>query len=160
MASFLKVLSWSRRLVLWTVIFSVGLGVTFKIPVRAASVIIQNDAGGRIGDYLPSVELLRRSGTKVAFVGYCGSACTLYLSLPSEQLCVTKSAKFLFHRAGPLVELSAADAKVVSGAGTRILLKMYPNWVHTWLKSQGGFLTENHMIMPNSYARQFIQPCR
>ena len=100
-----------------------------------------------------SVEMLklRESGTKVKFAGRCDSACTVYLSLPRDQTCITRGAVFGFHApaaATPETSLIAQD----------YLLERYPEWVKTWIASRGG-LSRKLITMDYAYASKFLDRC-
>src|SRR5262249_30142126 len=63
----------------------------------SAEVRITRDTGGNTDDYKRRVDALRRSGERVVIDGRCDSACTLHLTLPRQQFCVTGRAAFTFH---------------------------------------------------------------
>jgi hypothetical protein len=64
-----------------------------------ADIRITSDQGGALDQYLQRVEAVRQSGERVITDSPCNSACTLWLSLPPAQLCVTPRAVFGFHSA-------------------------------------------------------------
>jgi hypothetical protein len=57
---------------------------------------IGNDSGGVLIEYALRVAKANERGRRIEFHGRCGSACTLYLSLPKERLCVGKGALLPF----------------------------------------------------------------
>ena len=112
---------------------------------------VRNDHGGVIVDYAIKAAQLEQTGQTVKFAGRCDSACTLYLGLSEAQLCVTPSARFGFHL--PFGSSSQGNRTAAS-----YLLKKYPDWVHGWLKANGG-LNHSLKVMPYEYASQYIKPC-
>ncbi len=86
---------------------------------------VYNDGGGYIFDYIKNVETFKEHGTLVVINGQCYSACTLYLTLPPEQLCVTSEAVFGFH-----------EAKVKNRrneAATKYMFNEMPQWAKRML---------------------------
>lgn len=112
---------------------------------------VSNDRGGVIVDYAIKAAKLGQTKQPVKFSGRCDSACTLYLGLSEEQLCVTPSARFGFH----LPYGSSAQGNRTAAV---YLLKKYPGWVHGWLQANGG-LNSSLKVMPYEYVSQHIKSC-
>ncbi|MGH6907392.1 MAG: hypothetical protein ACREDX_05980 [Aestuariivirga sp.] len=112
---------------------------------------IRNDHGGAVVDYAVQAIKLRENGAKLRFAGRCDSACTMYLSLPRSQTCITPYASFGFHAP------SAATSKA-SYLAQEYLLKTYPDWVKSWIASKGG-LSKEITTMNYAYASQFMDRC-
>jgi hypothetical protein len=97
---------------------------------------IQDDVGGRIGQYVETFAALRDSGDRVMIDGACLSACTMVLGLiPRDRICVTERALLGFHAAwmpGP------QGRPVHSMIGTQTLWEVYPQHVRKWLVRRGG----------------------
>jgi hypothetical protein len=97
---------------------------------------IQDDVGGRIGEYVETFAALRDSGERVVIDGACLSACTMVLGLiPRDRICVTERALLGFHAAwmpGP------HGRPVHSTIGTQTLWEVYPQHVRKWLVRRGG----------------------
>ena len=97
---------------------------------------IQDDPGGRIGQYVETFAALRDSGERVVIDGACLSACTMVLGLiPHDRICVTERALLGFHAAwmpGP------QGRPVKSELGTQTLWEVYPLHVKRWLVRKGG----------------------
>jgi len=74
---------------------------------------------------------LRAADEPVSLEGACDSACTLYLSLPVEQLCVTPHASFGFH-------LPYGVGARQNAVAANYLLSQYPDWVRQWIDGHGG----------------------
>lgn len=119
--------------------------------LRANKMVISSDAGGRVFEYARDVSRARHSSTDVQIRGKCQSACTLYLSLPADQICIARGASFHFHRAFG----SSAQS---NEWGTQYLLKSYPVWVRQWIASQGG-LSNRFIHMNYEYAARYVPTC-
>lgn len=122
-----------------------------SLASEATAITIRHDRGGAIIDYAIKVATLRKSGQPVRIDGLCASACTLHLSLPKSQICITGAARFLFHAARHPDQKAARTA-------TRLLFNAYPGWTQAWINSRGG-LTSRDLIMPASHARQYLPAC-
>lgn len=118
---------------------------------RAADIVIRHDNGGSIVTYAQKVTRARQQNLSVRISGKCQSACTLFLSLPQGQTCITPGASFGFHKAH-------SASRDVNEWGTRYLLKKYPNWVKQWIAAKGG-LKSGIMRMDYAYASRFMQRC-
>lgn len=107
--------------------------------------------GGRIASFILREKKFKKNGTKVRIGGNCDSACTLYLGLPRNQLCLLPGARFRFHKAW-------GGAPRANAVATKYLINNYPNWVRTWISRNGG-LTGRFMTMDYEYARKYIASC-
>ncbi len=112
---------------------------------------IRNDAGGHVVDYGLRVRQMADQGRQVRFAGRCDSACTLYLALPAEQICVTPRARFGFH-------LPFGGGPRGDHAARTYLLDSYPDWVRHWIDRNGG-LTNRLIVMEYAYASRFVEVC-
>jgi hypothetical protein len=115
------------------------------------SYIVSEDSGGEIIRYLFKVAQVRETVARVKIAGRCDSACTLFLSLTQDKLCLTPQAYFRFHL--PLAE----DAETVREA-EHVLLMKYPEWVTSWIAAKGG-LTQDLITMDYETARQHVPTC-
>jgi hypothetical protein len=136
----------SRQCVVWG-----GLLVAACTGPDMESTLIRDDRGGEIIDYGLRTARLRESGEKVRIAGYCASACTLYLSLPSDQICIFPGTKFQFHTPSA-VTLRHRDA------AAEYMLAKYPPWVKSWIDRHGG-LSARLITMHYAYAGQFLNTC-
>jgi hypothetical protein len=102
----------------------------------SAMMRIQDDVGGRIGQYVETFAAVRDSGERVMIDGVCLSACTMVLGLiPRDRICVTERALLGFHAAwmpGP------QGRPVHSAIGTQTLWEVYPQHVRKWINRKGG----------------------
>lgn len=112
---------------------------------------IGNNSGGHVINYALQTLKWKKSGRKIRFSGRCASACTLYLGLPAENMCISPGASFHFHA-----------PYGASARGNRIarsyMLRTYPGWVRAWLNRNGG-LNSRLVAMNYSYASRFIKSC-
>jgi hypothetical protein len=121
---------------------------------RSASghINIGNTSGGRIIYFALKTQKWKRSGTHIRFSGRCSSACTLYLALSPNQMCISPGASFYFHAPYGANKRGTAVAK-------SYLLRSYPKWVRSWLHKNGG-LNSQAVTMNYAFARLFIRPCK
>jgi hypothetical protein len=104
-------------------------------PSRA-TVLIVDDPGGAVGDYMQRYASIRDSGEDVVVDGQCLSACTLVLAfVPRERICLTRNAVFGFHAAVTREEWRYPGA---GSAGTRVLWELYPEPVRKLIGQKGG----------------------
>jgi hypothetical protein len=112
---------------------------------------IRNDKGGVVIDYAMRVLQLRKEGTSVRVSGRCMSACTLHLSLPENQICITRGAAFGFH-----LPYGASDGG--NRTARDFLYRNYPSWVKAWLEAQGG-LSRGMKVMSYRVASRYLKTC-
>ena len=106
------------------------------VSSASATMLISEDRGGQIGQYLQAFAALRSSGENVVVDGNCFSACTLLLGLiPRDRVCVTSRARFGFHAAWMPDE---NGRPVTSPMGTQALWNIYPSRVRSWIGRNGG----------------------
>jgi hypothetical protein len=112
---------------------------------------IRGDKGGEVVTYAQKVKQIEREGTPVRISGKCESACTLYLSLPADQICITPGASFSFHK-------PYGSSRRVNRSAANMMVGEYPFWVQDWLAFKGGLRTEM-VVMDYDYARYFMRTC-
>ena len=113
--------------------------------------IIGNESGGYLMLHAMQVLEWQKQGTAIRFTGQCDSACTLYLALPDEQICISQGASFRFHA-------PTANSDHVARLALEYLLQSYPRWVNSWIAQMGG-LSDELITMDYDYARHFIRSC-
>jgi len=125
-------------------------GSAYALP-RLGPLSISGDHGGYVIEYALRMLKLKQSGRQVEFHGSCDSACTLYLALPRNQVCVDSQSSFTFH-----LPYGA------TGSGNKIaadyMLKAYPTWVKSWINSKGG-LSSRSISMDYVQASKFLATC-
>ena len=141
---FMKAIAFSWMLVAAT-------APTYAKSTRSSSVTIANNSGGTIAAFAMDAADYRISGTLVKFKGRCDSACTLFLSLPSRQTCVSSGASFRFHAPYGVSARAQRSARAY-------LMSKYPGWVRAWIGRNNG-LTRNLITMDYSYASKFMRNC-
>ena len=117
----------------WTLkTIAIGLFAATLTALPANAETVSGNPGGQIvtfATYIAQTARRRRAGSD--FDGACDSACTLYLSLPVEQLCVTPRASFGFH-------LPYGVGARQHAVAANYLLSQYPDWVRQWIDEHGG----------------------
>ena len=98
----------------------------------SAEVRITWHTGGNTDEYTRRVDALRRSGERVVIDGRCDSACTLHLTLPRQQVCVTGRAAFTFHA------LADSQTGLPRLRETQDLFRAYPQPIQSWISQHGG----------------------
>lgn len=114
--------------------------------------VVRNDSGGYVVAYAMRVAELKRGERKLRFAGRCDSACTMYLGLPRDKVCLEPGAYFRFHR--PTARSSATVA-----TATDFLMRSYPGWVRQWIAANGG-LTSSLKTMGYDHASKFLPTCK
>jgi len=112
---------------------------------------IRADKGGEVVSYALKVKRIERAGTPVRISGKCESACTLYLSLPQDQICITPGASFSFHK-------PYGSSRRINSSAANMMVNEYPYWVQDWLAFKGGLRTDM-VVMDYDYARNFMRTC-
>jgi hypothetical protein len=103
----------------------------------SAEVRVTNDPGGEITSYVTKFENMRASGERLVIDGPCLSACTLFTAfLPRRQVCVTPRALLGFHAASYYND--ASRSLVPTRAGTRLVMRLYPPAIRSWIVRHGG----------------------
>lgn len=115
-----------------------GLVMTAAVsPSRA--LVIKDDHGGIIVDFVKKYSDIRDSGEKVVVDGQCVSSCTLFLGIvPRQNYCITANAKLGFHTASLRVPQPDGSSKYSHATEFSALMwNMYPGKVRTLLKRIG-----------------------
>lgn len=118
-------------------------------PAKAYT--IRNDGGGEIILYALRFASYIEAGTRIRFESDCASACTIFLGLPPEQLCVGRWARFRFH-------LPYGGSERANRGAEKYLMLRYPKWTRDWIAAQGG-LKKRFITMTGQYARRFLEAC-
>ena len=80
---------------------------------------------------------MRASGERLVIDGPCLSACTLFTALiPRNKVCVTARAVLGFHAASYYDD--ASRSLVPTRAGTRLVMRLYPQAIRNWIVRHGG----------------------
>jgi hypothetical protein len=125
--------------------------------VACAEVRVTNDPGGEITSYVTKFENLRASGERLVIDGPCLSACTLFTAfLPRRQVCITPRAVLGFHAASYYDD--ASRALVPTRAGTRLVMRLYPPAIRSWIARHGG-LTPQIIGLRGRELASLYDPC-
>lgn len=130
--------------------------VVSGVSSASATMLISEDRGGQIGQYLQAFAALRSSGENVVIDGNCFSACTLVLGLiPRERVCATSRARLGFHAAWMPDE---SGRPVTSTMGTQALWSIYPGKVRSWINRNGG-LSRKMLVMQGEELKGIVASC-
>ena len=126
---------------------------TRKKTIRSSrkTITISGDRGGELIRYARKVKISADRGDLVRIGGLCDSACTLYLALPRRQLCLLPGAAFRFHH-------PYGSSKRNNQVAARYMMRSYPGWVRSWLRSNGG-LSGRLKLMNHAHAAKYIKKC-
>jgi hypothetical protein len=127
-------------------------GTQASADVSTRPMQVATGPGGSVVEYAKRVSKARLGGHAVTFRGRCGSACTLFLALPTSDICITPGASFQFHR-------PYGASKEFNAWAEEFMLGNYPPWVRRWIEDRGG-LSHRLLRMDYSYAAKFIPTCR
>jgi hypothetical protein len=107
--------------------------------VPSHALIIKDDTGGVIVDFVKKYSDIRDRGEKVVVDGECDSACTIFLGIvPKENYCVTANAKLGFHTASTRIQLKNGRVKYEHAEEFSALMwNLYPGEVRKVLKRVG-----------------------
>jgi hypothetical protein len=126
------------------------------VSSASATMLITEDRGGQIGQYMQAFAALRSSGEDVVVDGNCFSACTMLLGLiPRDRVCVTSRARFGFHAAWMPDE---NGRPVTSPMGTQALWNVYPSKVRRWIGHNGG-LSRKMIFLQGRALTRIVPAC-
>src|SRR6266481_4997754 len=132
------------------------VSTVLTVTSASATVIISDDAGGKVRDYATHFRQVRDSGEPVVIAGTCVSACTMVLGLvPSDRICATHNAVLGFHAAWMF---DKSGKRVVSASGTQDLMNTYPAPVRAWIAHHGG-LTPRMIYLRGRDLAAIVAPC-
>lgn len=121
-----------------------------------SAVVIKDDGGGDIYQYIAKYLYLQWRGERVVIDGDCLSACTLALGLLSkEQRCFTNDARLGFHAA----YTDSGKAQVGNPVGTDIFWLIYPAEIRRWISKHGG-LTSKVIYLEGKELAAMYPPCK
>lgn len=142
----------------WQAALAGALASALVTTASLADVRVTNDPGGEITAYLSKFQNMRASGERLVIDGPCLSACTLFTAfLPRSQVCVTRRAVLRFHAASYYDD--ARRSLVPTRAGTRLVMRLYPPQIRSWIERHGG-LTPRIMTMRGRALASLYDTCR
>ena len=138
------------QLRLFALVVLFGLSV---VPPSRSAVFIQDDMGGRLGDYLMKYSNIRKSGQLVVIDGPCYSACTIVTgSVPQRNICITPRAALGFHAASAS---AGWGNSLASAAATRTLYNLYPRHIQNWLNQNVGLGPRTIVLEGRALSRMY-----
>jgi hypothetical protein len=137
-------------------LFTAAIVSALTVTSASATVVLNDDIGGKMEEYTARFQQVRDSGETVIIDGTCLSACTMVLGLvPRDRVCVTPNAVLGFHAAWMY---DKSGNRVASASGTRDLMKAYPASVRAWIARNGG-LTPNMKYLRGRALATVVRPC-
>jgi len=151
-----------------------ALGVAFSLLAHGAlatdrPIVITDDKGGPIFADKKWYERIKAAGIPVKIDGPCISSCTLVLSLPKSQVCVTPNARLGFHMmmdAKPPSEPPDPSATCIGvqlcrnpALTTRVAQQSYPPKVREWLAKRSLGWEPQFMSAAEIVASGIFPPC-
>ena len=141
----------------WQAVLAGAIASALFTSVACAEVRVTNDPGGEITSYVTKFENMRASGERLVIDGPCLSACTLFTAfLPRRQVCVTPRAILGFHAASYYDD--ASRSLVPTRAGTRLVMRLYPPAIRSWIVRHGG-LTPRIIALRGSELASLYNTC-
>lgn len=130
---------------------TLGILATLATPLGAKVVVIGEDIGGSVEDYIAKYDSHTAANDILIVDGICWSACAYVTRVP--RACATEKAIFAFHRAF----IPKKDGRVYSSKIDLITERLYPKKVQQLFISRGG-LKENSWL----YVRgtDLLPPCK
>ncbi|WP_439357818.1 hypothetical protein [Bradyrhizobium sp. DASA03007] len=104
------------------------------------ALVIKNDPGGVIVDFVRKYSDIRDSNEIVVVDGECDSACTLFLGIvPRKNYCITPNAKLGFHTASEKStnRLTGKIRYTHAPEFSALMWNLYPARIRTFLKVVG-----------------------
>lgn len=140
----------------WATLISLVLAaISCNAEQAKSAVLIKDDGGGDIYQYIAKYLYLQWSGERVIIDGECLSACTLALGLLSkEQRCFTHDARLGFHAA----YTESGKDQVGNPVGTDIFWLIYPAEIRRWISKHGG-LTSKVLYLEGKELAAMYPPC-
>ncbi len=116
-------------------------------PIGQQRVVIRNDRGGLINNYIAKYKRWAAQDKLVVVDGYCASACTTAIGLiPRHNLCVTRNAVWGFHGSYTNT-LIVGGAKTEAPTLTHLMTDTYTHDVQAWIDRHGGIKTYKRMLL-------------
>jgi hypothetical protein len=109
--------------------FSFAANATDIKDIAPSPIVIADDHGGSIDQFLMWYGRVRAAHVPVVLRGVCESACTFVLSLPREQVCVEDTASLGFH----LATVNGKNEPELTGT---LIRRWYPESVRRWLSTR------------------------
>jgi hypothetical protein len=122
-------------------------------PLDAELVIVHDNNGGIVADFLKLRDEWTLAGAEVQISGYCASACTLFLGVPD--VCVEPGTRLMFH--APFF-WPMEGVKVYNTFMTLAFMTEYPPAIQQWIVSKGG-LGPDWIVLEGSELLDLVPLC-
>jgi hypothetical protein len=141
----------------WALVISlVFAGISCNAEQAKSEVLIKNDGGGDIRQYIAKYLYLQLRGERVVIDGDCLSACTLALGLlAKDRRCFTNEARLGFHAAW----IESGKPGIRDSLGTGVFWLVYPAEIRRWISRHGG-LTSSVIYLEGKELAAMYPPCR
>jgi hypothetical protein len=131
----------------------VSLPVLTPKRFARATVVVRDDPGGMVSDYIRWLERVADASVLIRIEGQCISACTLVLALPPGAACMLPTAKFGFH-------LASIDGVPNEEATQELIQRFYPPRVQQWIKDHGPLVSApTYMLGSEAIELGVIEEC-
>jgi hypothetical protein len=117
--------------------------------------VVSFNSGGEVGAFKAAAREIKRSGRRVVINGPCLSACAILADEARGSVCVTKKARFGFHKGFVLEQPTA-------GGPMRFVKRFTPQHsrdVAGWVNRNGGFPNRGFRYMNASAAKRIWRGC-
>ena len=141
----------------WALLIAlVFAGFSCNADRAKSEVLIKNDGGGDIPQYIAKYLNLQLSGERVVIDGDCLSACTLALGLlAQDRRCFTNKARLGFHAA----YTESGALRIRNPFGTDVFWLVYPPEIRRWISRHGG-LASRMIYLEGKELAAMYPPCR
>ncbi len=128
---------------------------SFLFLSSASALVITNNPGGYIGEFITQYRKVARNHENVTITRSCRSACTLVLSyVPRNKICAYPGASFGFHSA------RRAKDNVYAYEGTKWMWDSFPTDVKTAIWRHGWDGVSEHPQIVVVPANELVKTCR
>lgn len=117
--------------------------------------VVSFNAGGEIGAFKAAARQIKASGRRVVIDGPCLSACAILADEARNSVCVTKKARFGFHK-GFVLE------QPMAGGPPRFVKRFNPKHsrdIAGWVSKNGGYPSRGFRFMNASAAKRIWRAC-
>jgi hypothetical protein len=117
--------------------------------------VVTFNAGGEIGAFKAAAAEARSSGRRVVINGPCLSACAIFADQARDSVCITRQARFGFHKGYVMRE-------PVAGRPTKPVGRFIPKHsrdIASWVEKNGGFPNRGYNLMNASAAKRIWRSC-
>ncbi len=126
--------------------------MTDYIRTSRRTITIDYGLGGHVQGTVRNLVHIIDRRKRVVINGPCQSACTLFISLGSKNVCITRRAELWFHQA-------TYSSGRRSGYWTGAMMKLYPAKIRRYLKKKGGLHRKWIVLKGKRLRRLFPHTC-